>query len=78
MTLTIRGRVQGGRLLVDEPVDLPDGSEVELAVIDDGDDLDEEDRAQLHEAIRLAQAEMDEGKGIPANEVLAALRAKHG
>ena len=78
MTLTIRGQVRGGRLLVDEPVDLPDGSEVALAVVDEGDDLDEEDRARLHEAILAGQAEIDRGEGIPASDVVAALRAKHG
>jgi hypothetical protein len=78
MVLTIRGQVRGGRLLVDEPVDLPDGSEVALAVVDEGDDLDDEDRARLHEAILRGQAELDEGQGIPASDVIAFLRAKHG
>jgi hypothetical protein len=78
MTLTIRGHVQGGRLLVDEPVDLPDGSEVALAVVDEGDDLDEEDRARLHEAIQAGQAELDRGEGVPASVVIASLRAKYG
>jgi hypothetical protein len=78
MTLTIRGQVRGGRLLVDEPVDLPDGSEVALTVVDEADDLDEEDRARLHAAILVGQAEIDRGEGIPAGDVVAALRAKHG
>jgi len=77
MTLTIRGQVRGGRLLVDEPIDLPDGCEVALAMVEDGDDLDDEDRARLHDAIRAGQAEMDRGEGIPAREVVALLRAKH-
>lgn len=78
MTLTIRGHVQGGRLLVDEPVDLPDGSEVVLAVVDEGDDLDDEDRSRLHEAIKAGQAELDRGESVPANEVIASLLAKYG
>ena len=78
MTLTIRGQVRGGRLLVDEPIDLPDGCEVALAMVEDGDDLDDDDRARLHDAIRAGQAEMDRGEGIPAGEVVAMLRAKHG
>jgi hypothetical protein len=78
MMLTIRGQVRGGRLLVDEPIDLPDGCEVALAVVDDGDDLDDDDRARLHDAICAGQAEMDRGEGIPAREVVAILRAKHG
>ena len=78
MNLTLTGRVRGGRLIVDEPIDLPDGSEVALAVIDDGDDLDDEDRARLHAAIDRGRAQLDRGEGIPASEVIAALRAKHG
>jgi hypothetical protein len=61
-----------------EPIDLPDGSEVALTVVEDGDDLDDDDRTRLHDAFRVGQAEMDRGEGIPADEVLAMLRAKHG
>ena len=75
MTLNFRGQLRGGRLVLDEPVNLPDGSEVVLAVVEDGDDLDDEDRARLHEAIRAGQAEMDRGLGIPASDVVARLRA---
>ena len=32
--LRVRGRVQNGRLLVDEPSDLPDGSEIDLVAAD--------------------------------------------
>jgi predicted transcriptional regulator len=63
---------------VDEPIDLPDGCEVALTMVEDGDDLDDEDRAHLHDAIRAGQAEMDRGEGMPAAEVVAMLRAKHG
>lgn len=63
---------------MDEPIDLPDGSEVALTVVEDGDDLDDDDRARLHDAIRVGQAEMDRGEGIPVDEVIAMLRAKHG
>src|SRR5260221_14479348 len=51
MTLTLRAHVANGRLVVDESVDLPDGTEVHVAVVDGGDQLDEEDRARLHAAI---------------------------
>lgn len=40
------------------------------------DDLDDQDRARLHDAIRAGQAEMDAGKGIPAAKIIARLRAK--
>ena len=50
--MTITARVRDGRLVVDEPTDLPDGTEVELLPLDPGDWLDERDRAALHEALR--------------------------
>jgi len=33
--MTVRGHVTNGRLIVDEPTDLPDGTDVELVSIDD-------------------------------------------
>jgi hypothetical protein len=33
--MTVRARVKNGRLVVDEPTDLPEGTEVELAPVDD-------------------------------------------
>ena len=33
--MTVKGRVSNGRLLVDEPTDLPDGAIVELRRVDD-------------------------------------------
>jgi uncharacterized protein (DUF433 family) len=52
--MTVRGQVRDRRLRVDAPVDLPDGTEVERAVILDGDDQREaEERApaQASEAL---------------------------
>lgn len=44
MALTLRARVRGGRLVLDEPVALPEGSEVDLV---------------LAEELRAAQRELD-------------------
>ena len=76
MTLTLRGHIENGRVVVDERVDLPDGTEVKLALVDDADDLDEEDRARLHAALDQAQDEIDRGEGIPASDVIAELRKR--
>jgi Protein of unknown function DUF104 len=70
--LTVRARVRNGRLIVDEPTDLPEGSEVELAVVED--ELDDEDRARLHSALDAADDELHAGKGIPGDQFLAELR----
>ena len=48
----MKAKVQGGRLILDEPTSLPDGSEVELVALD-GDDLDDDERRRLHAGERL-------------------------
>ena len=70
--MPLRARVKNGRLLLDEPTDLPDGTEVDLAVVDD--DLDDDDRAALHAALEASEEDFSAGKGIPAAEVIAGLR----
>jgi len=76
--VTLKARVRGGRLQLDEPYDAPEGTEVDLAVLDDGDTLDDEDRARLHEALVRSHADISRGEVIPAEDVLARLRAKYG
>ena len=50
--MTIKATVKAGRLVIDEPTNLPDGTEVELLPLDPGDWLDDADRAALHKALR--------------------------
>ena len=61
--------------MLNEPVDLPEGTVVDLMPIDEGDDLDDEDRARLHAALDRSQRDFLAGKGIPAEQVLAELCA---
>ena len=42
-------QVKNGRLVPNEPTDLPDGAEVEVLVI--GDELTAEERAELHASL---------------------------
>ena len=74
VTLTLKAKVRGGHLIVEETVDLPEGAEVDLAVVDPGDDLDDAERERLHAALRKAQSELDAGDGIPAAEALTKVR----
>jgi len=76
----LKAHVHNGRLVLDEPTDLPEGEVVELVPLDDvlahgGDDLDDEDRAELHAALRESIEEMKAGKTIDGAEALAELRA---
>lgn len=73
MTLTLKARVRGGRLVLDEPIDLPEGSEIDLVPADDGDSLDDADRARLHAALERSMAQVRAGQGVPADEALKRL-----
>lgn len=67
MSLPLRGHVQDGKVLVDDMVDLPNGTQVQLALVDTGDDLDDEERSRLLDAIEVSQAQIDAGVGVPAD-----------
>ena len=73
--VTLKARVQKGRLVVDEPTDLPDGTEVELLPLDPGDWLDADDRAALHRALKDSDAEVAAGRLVDAAEILRELRS---
>ena len=72
----LKAHVRGGRLVLDEPSDLPEGAEVEVAVL--GDDLGPEDRAELHASLDRALDDSDAGRGVDAREYLAQYRARRG
>ncbi len=74
--MTIKARVTAGRLVVDEPTDLPDGVEVELLPLDPGDWLEDADREALHEALRQSDADVAAGRLVDASEVLKELRSR--
>jgi hypothetical protein len=76
----LKAHVRKGRLVLDEPTDLPEGEEVELVPLDDvlangGDYLDDEERAALHAELEASIAEADAGKLMDARVVMAELRA---
>jgi hypothetical protein len=61
MTLNMKARVHDGRLVLDEPTDLPEGSEVELLLADEGDDLDPDDRARLQASLQRSAEQLRRG-----------------
>ena len=72
----VRARVQNGRLVVDEPTSLPEGTILDLVLDDEGDDLDETERAARDDAIERAWQDAQAGLGRPASEVLKDLRRR--
>src|SRR5258708_39873427 len=65
----LRARVEKGRLVLDEPTTLPDGTVVDLVADDEGDDLTDEERRALHEALSASwtSAEAGRRRETPAN-----------
>ena len=74
VTRALKAHVRGGRLVLDEPTNLPEGAEVRVALVD-GDDLDDAERAELHAAILAAEQELDAGESVSEEELWARLRA---
>lgn len=72
----LKARVENGRLVLDEFTDLPEGTVVPLQVADDWDDLDDTERAALHEAIREGFEDAKAGRAIDAEQWAAALRSR--
>lgn len=70
----LKARVTNGRLILNEPTDLPEGTVLDLVIDDEGDDLTDEEREELDAALKQSLQEAREGKLIPASEVLEKLR----
>lgn len=71
-----RARVENGRIHLDEPTELPEGTELDLVIDDGGDDLDPEDRAALNRALDESWKEVEAGHVRPAWEVIEELRSR--
>jgi hypothetical protein len=74
--MTLKGHVKSGRLIVDEPTDLPEGTEVELLPLDPGDWLSDADRAALHAALVESDQDMKAGRLVDAETILRELRSR--
>ncbi|HVR63678.1 MAG TPA: hypothetical protein VMU50_17375 [Polyangia bacterium] len=73
--MTLKARVRAGRLVIDEPTDLPEGTELELLPLDPGDWLDDADRAALHDALRQSESDVEAGRLMTAEDLLRQLRS---
>jgi hypothetical protein len=83
MMRALKAHVQGGRLVLDEPVELVEGQVFELVPFDEvlasgGDYLDDEERERLHQSIDRGLADVRAGRTVDAREIIASLRARSG
>lgn len=72
-SVIVRARVRRGRLVLDEPTDLPDGTEVALERVDDvlACELTPDERARLEASIETARAQAQRGEGVDGETFLA-------
>jgi hypothetical protein len=70
----LKAVVRNGRLVVDEPTTLPEGTEVELLSV--GDDFDPEERARLLAALDDGIEDFERGDHVDGFDFIAQMRAK--
>ena len=70
----VKAVVKNGRLVVDEPTELPDGTEIELLPVDD--DFDAEERARLLQAIDDGIEDFERGDHMDGFDFIAQMRAR--
>ena len=75
MQQPLKARVLNGRLVLDEPTDLPEGVEIEL-VFADGEALDADERRDLYAALLEGSDELDAGRGEDMLTVISELEAR--
>ncbi|HXY25361.1 MAG TPA: hypothetical protein VEI73_11970 [Candidatus Acidoferrum sp.] len=72
----LRARVQNGRIVLDEPTTLREGTVIDLVADDEGDDLTDEERRALHEALLASGKSVEAGRLRPASAILDELRQR--
>lgn len=70
----LKAHVKAGRLVLDEPTDLPEGEEVDVFVPDE--EFSPEERARLVKELDESKAEYERGEHQDAFEFLGQLRAR--
>ena len=71
----LKAHVHNGRLVLNEPTDLPEGAEVELVPLDDGE-LEPEERARLLQTIEESVEDIERGDCVDGIEFANQLLAK--
>lgn len=68
--------MEKGRLVLDEPTTLPEGTVVDLVADDEEDDLTDEERRALHESLSASWKSAEAGHDRPASAILDELRQR--
>jgi hypothetical protein len=70
----LKAHVRGGRLVLNEPTDLPEGSEVEIVLV--VDDLEPAERARVVQSIEDGIEDFERGDHMDGFDFIAQLRTQ--
>lgn len=70
----LRAHVENGRLVLNEPASLPDGTVLDLVMDDGGDEMNEEEREALDRVLLTSFESAKAGELRPASDLLEDLR----
>jgi hypothetical protein len=73
--LAHKARVENGRLKLDEPTNLPDGTVIELVAASEFGELSDEERLLLHASLRRGIDDAKAGRLVDADQVIDELFA---
>jgi hypothetical protein len=74
--MTFKAHIRNGRIVLDAPTTLPEGAEIELMPVHSFDNLDDEDRRKLDEALAESDEDVSAGRVESARKVLSELRRR--
>ncbi len=72
---TLKAIVSGGRAIIENVGDYPDGTELEVEIVEN-DEMSQEERARLAVELEASLDDLDAGRTNPASEVFARLYAQ--
>lgn len=72
----ISAHIQNGRVVPDEPMDLPEGTVAHLVPQHEGNEMDAAGRAALHRALDESVVDARAGRLVDADTVIAELLAR--
>jgi hypothetical protein len=79
MQATMKAHVRNGHFVADEPTELPEGTEVEIAltrVVDPFAGMDPAERAELEQELEEGHRDFENGDHVDAREYVTRLLAK--
>ncbi len=74
--MNVRAVVHDGRLVLDEPTELPEGTVLDLVVDDEGDDLTDAEREDLHRRLDASWLDAQAGHVRPVQAILDELHTR--